>query len=538
MERIIRKSETGICFMDLLLDERLCEGIIWIPVELVQAVGGVNKRLPAKQKYELLLRIVSDCPVELCLAERMQEENPGQWCRMEDDRECSGEGWRTDCYVVGKYSAQLREAGYFDAVVQALLVQAREQKRETVTMQFLAQMIGKEEAYYRIDDAVRPILIYKGDTICHNVLNVFAEQFGSALMRAGEQVEYFDTGKEDWMEIVRYKGKRYKAVIGVQTYLFSVKMKDGVHFLHEYIAGPKYNFLFDHPIWMKNHLYQMLPDLTVLTHDANYVRFIERYYHIPARLFPPAGMEPERTEGEEKRKCYDLSFVGTYGNYLSQVKEIHQMERRKRFLANRLLLLLRKNPDMTLEAGFSAVLKERGIQLTDEEYLEQLYELRKVSYCVSFYYRDRALKSILAGGIRVDAFGDSWAGCPLNAFPNLICHPDVTVEESLEIYRKSRISLNIMSWHKGGFTERMASIMLAGAVLLTDDSAYLHGRYDAGEIEVFHLNALDGLADQIKELLKDEVRLRQMAENGRKRAMEEHTWDVRAAEFQKLLQDF
>lgn len=135
-------------------------------------------------------------------------------------------------------------------------------------------------------------------------------------------------------------------------------------------------------------------------------------------------------------------------------------------------------------------------------------------------------------------FGDSWAGCPLTVFPNLICHPDVTVEESLEVYRCSRLSLNIMSWHKGGFTERMASIMLAGTVLVTDDTTYLHGRYEADEMMVFHLNALSGLADEIRHLLRDETRLRQMAENGRARAIREHTWDVRALEFQKLLQDF
>ena len=523
--------------MELFLDERLCEGAVWIPREMIQAAGGVNRRLPAKQKYELMLRIVEKYSVELYPAECMPEQELTGYDRIEDEQD-EQEGWRTDCYVTGKYSAQLQAAGYFDAVVQALLAQAEEQERANATTQFLMQMIGKEEAYYRIDDGISPILIYKGDDICHNVLNVFAEQFGKALVRSGEQVEYFDAGKEDWMEIVRYKGKRYKAIIGVQTYLFSVKMKDGIHFLHEFIAGPKYNFLFDHPIWMKNHLYHTLPDLTVLTHDAKYVRFVERYYHIPAKLFPPAGIMPEPKKNENDIKRYDLSFVGTYGNYLSQMREIHQMERGRRFLANHLLLLLRRNPDMTLEEGLSAVLEMRGIQLEEEEYLELLYELRKVSYCVSFYYRDRVLRSILAGGIRLDVFGDSWAGCPLTVFPNLICHPDVTVEESLEVYRCSRLSLNIMSWHKGGFTERMASIMLAGTVLVTDDTTYLHGRYEADEMMVFHLNALSGLADEIRHLLRDETRLRQMAENGRARAIREHTWDVRALEFQKLLQDF
>ena len=43
----------------------------------------------------------------------------------------------------------------------------------------------KGREYYRIDDMTKPVLIYKGDDICHNVLTVFAEQFGAALEQEG-----------------------------------------------------------------------------------------------------------------------------------------------------------------------------------------------------------------------------------------------------------------------------------------------------------------------------------------------------------------
>lgn len=47
-------------------------------------------------------------------------------------------------------------------------------------------MLKKSEEYYRIDDMTKPILIYKGDDICHNVLTVFAEEFGNALEQMGK----------------------------------------------------------------------------------------------------------------------------------------------------------------------------------------------------------------------------------------------------------------------------------------------------------------------------------------------------------------
>lgn len=49
---------------------------------------------------------------------------------------------------------------------------------------------------HRIRDAKGTILIYKGEPICYNILNTFAEQLGEALQRLGEEVEYFDVKAE------------------------------------------------------------------------------------------------------------------------------------------------------------------------------------------------------------------------------------------------------------------------------------------------------------------------------------------------------
>lgn len=104
--------------------------------------------------------------------------------------------------------------------------------------------------------------------------------------------------------------------------------------------------------------------------------------------------------------------------------------------------------------------------------MEKMYAVRRVIYGAMHYYRHRVIETILQAGIRLDVFGDSWTHCPLRKYPNLICHPGVTVEEGLHVWRQSRMSLNVMSWHKSGFTERMAGIMMAGAVLVTDNTGY------------------------------------------------------------------
>lgn len=532
MARVLKQTEGGVTWLELLLDETICEEPVWIEKEMAVRAGGVNAYLSAKQKYELLIRIAAETPVAFV----DEKSDPDiKYIRFDDDEKNSGtdDGWKTDCYLIGRYSVELQTEGVFDDVITALLAEAQTAGRETKTITFLEHMIRKDAEYWKLAEGSCDILMYKGDDVCHNVLNIFAEQFGRALSRAGKKVKYFDCEKQDIGELTLYMNQHFQAVIGVQSYLFSVKMKDEVHYLHEYIYGPKYNFIFDHPIWMRTHLKQQYPDFYVLTHDMNYVNFIEKYFHHNAILFPPAGMMSD--DIQEKERIYDLTFVGTYGDYWNEILLIHQMERKKRFLANHFLLIMRKNSALTAEEALQKVLELRGMILSDEEFLDLLYDLRRVIYCVMHYYRDRVLRCILQSGIKLDVFGDSWMNCPLISYPNLICHPNVTVEESLDIWKKSKLSLNIMSWHKGGFTERMANIMLAGAVLVTDDTTYLMGKYTDEDLLTFSLEEREKLPDKIKYLFDHEEYRKIIAQNGKQKTLLQHTWDKRAEQFLDIL---
>ena len=126
---------------------------------------------------------------------------------------------------------------------------------------------------------------------------------------------------------------------------------------------------------MRSHLQHHYPEFYVLTHDRNYVKFVERYYKCNAILFPPAGMMAEQKQ--EVQRIYDLTFVGTYGNYWNEVVRIHQMERKDRFLANHFLLVMRKYPDFTAEHALEIVLRERKLRVSDEKFLDLLYRFRQ-----------------------------------------------------------------------------------------------------------------------------------------------------------------
>lgn len=186
MARVLKQTEGGVTWLELLLDETICEEPVWIEKEMAVRAGGVNAYLSAKQKYELLIRIAAETPVAFV----DEKSDPDiKYIRFDDDEKNSGtdDGWKTDCYLIGRYSVELQTEGVFDDVITALLAEAQTAGRETKTITFLEHMIRKDAEYWKLAEGSCDILMYKGDDVCHNVLNIFAEQFGRALSRAGKK---------------------------------------------------------------------------------------------------------------------------------------------------------------------------------------------------------------------------------------------------------------------------------------------------------------------------------------------------------------
>lgn len=531
MTNILVETQDKGSFLELLLDETLCAGTICVPEEWVREAGGIHPKLKAKKKYELLLRIAEKHGFA---TEQAEETDLKGYISLEEWQEEFLEDLKTDCYIVGRYSRLLQEKGYFEDAVAGIVEKSRFYGVEEEILLWLEQMVGRGRAFDILEEAVSPVLIYKGTNVCNNMLNVFAEQFGEALEAKGQRVEYFDEQKEPIEALTRYIGRYFKAVFGVQTYLFGIKMADGKTYLHEKIKGPKLHLILDHPIWMRQQLDHDYKDFYVLSHDRNYVRFVEQYYGKKAIHFPIPGMTPRVPVCEKK---YNISFVGSLGDYRQQLQKIREMKKPDRYLANRFLLIMRKEKKLSAEQAF-----ERAFVFYQDEYFhedkaEVFYRMRKVIYLVMDYYRYRVLKTILDSGIKLDVFGDFWQESILKNKQGLICHPSITVEDSLIIYAQSKLSLNVMSWHKDGFTERVANIMLAHTVLVTEQTTYLEEKYKNGEeLLMFSLDKLGELPEKIKNVLDNRETLQQIAEAGYRKTLQNHTWEKRAEEVLKFLE--
>ena len=540
MKKYLSLDENGYSFLDILLDERVVFGDLAVPRDLVRKAGGINTKLKAKRKYELVLRIAelgnvkieeAENDISVCKNLEKQDENFVFF-----DKEPEGNiigSLTTDCYIVAKYSEKLIVHNLFNPTVESILAEAENKGLKDEVVALLEGFLSKNDSFYNIDDCTRSVLIFKGNDTCYNVLNTFADELKKSIEKSGYKTEIFDVDKEDWKEVVRYQNRHYKAAVGFQSFLFSVKMEDGKRYLADFIKAPKFNFLLDAPICFSSHLDYRAENFTILTHDINYKNFLEKHYKQQAKILPPGGMIFKNPVNINERK-YELTFLGSYGDYRKILLELEGLSAGDKAIGTALFGRLKTEPELTLEAGFDEVIKERGLVMDEDTYLVKLHRVRKVLYAASYYFREKAVKAILESGLRLTVFGESFKNSPFVNYKNLNICEEVPAERSLEVYGDSKISLNFMTWHKAGLTERMANIMLAGAVLLTDfTEGFSEG---AGEDFVdFKLSAIDSLPGKIKELLKDESLLNKIALNGRKRALSSMTWDKRAEELLKLI---
>lgn len=518
-------------FFDILLDETLIIGTIYIPLQCLQKTGTLNSRLPAKQIYEYMLRLALEFPI--CLTDT-KPKNPESYKILRSSGLNAGyKGLQADCYIAARYKRQLLGRQLFDSVVNSILTQATQEGCQEQTIPFLEMMLQERAQYQYFYQGSQPFLIYTGDTICYNILSVFAESLGSALREQGYLVEYFDFSKENFTAASRYIGQSFQAVIGLQSYMFSTRLTSG-NLLHNEIKGPKYNFIFDHPVWHKHWMAETPDNFTVFTLDRNYAAYIQQYYPVKARFLPPGGI-PKPLSG--KQRIYDVTFMGSYINNAQEVSiELKQLSRPMRFLVNRFWLILRKHPDCPAEKALLLALNHYHRHLEGGEFTELFHSMRKFVLYISYHFRYKLIKILVESGITIHVFGNTWAYCPLLGNKDLIWHePDLTTDECLDIWQQSKIALNIMSWHKDAMTERIANCLLQKAAVLTEQNPYLEEQFENGkEIVFYKLAKIQELPSRIRSLLSSPGQIEAIGEAGYQKAIQSQTWDCRARELLEI----
>lgn len=426
----------------------------------------------------------------------------------------------TCAYVIRYHLKHLTSLGLMDSVFQQFCAYMQEKGVFSLFQQAMNRFLSDETKYERIAGQTAPFVVLRGDDTCGGVLQNFADDLSAELTELGQAVIEVD---DTFTEHERIQNACVKGVVGFQAKALEIDF-------FKNMKGPKFQFWFDYPLHFDNVLRNLPDDYYILCQDADYAKLIRTYLHTENALqFPPGGIDGGYSK--EKMRPYDIVFIGNY--FEEDVKEFTEKE--KHYYEYMLA-----HPQLTLEQGLTDIMAAAGMKIGDADsgqvsFPEEMYAMKRVRRAVIAYYREKVIESILETGYCVHVYGESWRGYQGKGRKNLVIHRQVTVRESLAELGKAKIGLNVMSWHKSGMTERVANILLSGAVCLTEETGYIREHFiDGKELVCFSLTCLEELPEKIKVLLEQPGLREEIAQRGYLKAQKEHTWHCRAGQLIEL----
>lgn len=515
----VPENEEGYVSVMLAQDMIIC-GMV-IKRKLLVQTGCFNEKLNALTDYEFLVRAAKYGNVffvPVSVDDRMKE-NSGVYAGEGD----GGADWKTaECetiaYVLRDNVSFLKAEGLLERVFAYFCKWAEQKGVPGELNRMTQQYLENDVLYERTAENTAPFFIISGDEICHGVLMRFADELAAHLVKCGQAVI---TTNHKYGNMDDFSSGRYRLLKGVIGFQAPALENE----IFRKISAKKFQMWFDHPAFFNQMFQNLTDDYYILCQDMYNAQYLKKYVHVKNALqFPPAGIDAGFSGNQDRH--YDVVFIGTY----IPVADMEMNPFETEFTD-----YLKKNPGKTFEAALEEMLQKFGLSVREDEFRRYMCVLHPVCRNIINYFRHAAVETILKAGIRLDVFGDTWYQYKGGGAGNLVIHPAVSVEESLDIWGHSKVGLNVMSWHKGGMTERIANIMLSGAVCLSDETAYLREHFkEDEEIVLFGLDNLDALPVKINMLLENDAWRNELSRNAYQKAIKEHSWSRRAEQLLEL----
>lgn len=401
--------------------------------------------------------------------------------------------------------------------------------------------------------SMRRIVMFAGGV---ETLEYFSRQMAKRFEELGHLVFFYDLKDEE------YSARKLRKFIKTgETVLVTFNFqglekeagvyKEGIGYIWDGYRVPCYNIAADHPYFYDDRLRDLPKDY----HHISIDRFQEQYFRdfypefVDEGFLPLAGTmletedmcacqgrdagmggasDVERTDGREKR--YDVILTGNYTELSFFQPYIHWINDEYAAFYQGIIDELLEYPEQTVEqVALKHCEREMG-KVPHEELRGAFHKMIFIDLYVRNYWRGKVVRTLVNAGIKVDVVGKGWEKLEDVVHPeNLVIHPQTDSLTCLRMIRQSKISVNVMPWFKDGAHDRIFNSILNGTVCVSDTSKYLCEELLEGEgVCYFTLQQMENLPEKVKELLKNESELRDIAARGKAKILDKHTWAKRA----------
>lgn len=249
-------------------------------------------------------------------------------------------------------------------------------------------------------------------------------------------------------------------------------------------------------------------------------------------LFMPHAVERDLSPDPKLDRIYDIVMLATFNDF----------EKRRREWPTKFSPLICQAMEKSIEATLADTTTSFITHFLNELILMGPEKAQESNVVNAF----QEIELYIKGQDRVDLinaikdhevhlFGNSLDTVDWKSYfkgkSNIVIHPSVSYIEAMTILKQSKIVLNSSIKNKQGAHERIFSGAASGAVVVTNDNAYMQENFvDNEELLLYRRSDFAGLNDRVNELLSNDVKRKSIADAGRQNVMQHHTWDHRVAD--------
>lgn len=302
-----------------------------------------------------------------------------------------------------------------------------------------------------------------------------------------------------------------------------------------------YNIIVDHPLYYHKFITGRPKNYVHLSIDENHEAYMRRFFPDVKNgpFLPLAGTElhPEKERMPIKDRPIDVCFTGNYSPASHFDKYVNRNGSEYAEFYQSILDELMSHPHRTMEEVAEEKMHEAFADLTEEQIKETMPSFCIMDLMIRGYVREKAVKLLVDGGIKVHLVGAGWEELECKHKENMVLHGPMDSEGCLAIQEKSKICLNVMPWFKKGAHDRIFNTMLNGGVCVTDTSEYLEEVLTDEDVVFFSLEEMEKLPDIVKELLADTKKMQRIADHGYETALQNHSWAKRAETLHRYIEE-
>ncbi|MCR4922711.1 MAG: glycosyltransferase [Lachnospiraceae bacterium] len=398
---------------------------------------------------------------------------------------------------------------------------------------------------------MKRIILFKGNGICYNTLNIFADIVSGELSKLGIESGFVDLSLPadelgDNFEDEVKKGCDAFLGFNIGDVLF------GCENLFNYLKKPVFDWIVDHPCEHAPVIQNNINDFNVICLDRDHKIFIEKYLEgINKVAFIPLGgyYAPETVAGQSElpfgrdqfeSRRYDISFTASHIPLPGIMNKIDSLPDRMRKISLTIIDYLKQNRDSTNEEALIYALNEViGTKDVGNEIIRKIgFYTKTALFYMRQYVREEFVKNLIKSGVEAHLFGVGWEELEGEGLGNIIIHAPISYEETSHIAYDSRISINILPWFKNGLHDRIPTSMLKGSAVFTDTNKYINEDFSLAEdreLITFDMKDPESAPAILEAFAKDRDKLYDIAVRGRKKAKERFGWNSRVREFLSLL---